>query len=219
MIRPIDECPPPLGLRSHRIPPRPLPRGNHGLSAAEVVQNQRERLIAGIAEAVHERGYAETSVTHVCGWAGVSRATFYEIFDGIRDCMLAAFAHLSGRLHEEVERAVAEAGEGARPIRAGVGRALELLAADPPAARLLTIEVLAAGPAGVRAQHGAFARFAVLFGGERTAGPPEASWALIALLSSLVAERLISGQAASLPVLLDRPGGLAPLFAAVGCDA
>ena len=53
---------------------RRLPPGSHGISADVVARNQRERLIAAIAEACAEGGYAETSMADVAKRAGVSSA-------------------------------------------------------------------------------------------------------------------------------------------------
>ncbi|MCZ7630823.1 MAG: TetR/AcrR family transcriptional regulator [Microthrixaceae bacterium] len=45
----------------------------------------------GATEAMAEHGYAATSVAHILGRAGVSRTTFYELFDDKADCFLAAW--------------------------------------------------------------------------------------------------------------------------------
>ena len=57
----------------------------------------------------------------------------------------------------------AEPNPAARP-RAALRRGLELFAADPPAARLLNVEILAAGAAGARAQHEAIGQLAERLG-------------------------------------------------------
>ena len=125
---------------------RRLPPGSHGIPADVVARNQRERMVAAIAEACAERGYAETSVADVAKRAGVSSATFYKQFADKRDCALAAHRELSGRLLEAVDRAREE--EGGDKARAALHATLTLLAADPPSARLLAVEILAVGPEG-----------------------------------------------------------------------
>ncbi len=89
-----------------------LPPGSHGIPADVVARNQRERLVAAMAEVCAERGYAEASVAEVAKQAGVSSLTFYKQFAGKRDCMLAAHRQLLGRLLEEVDRAAEEGGAG-----------------------------------------------------------------------------------------------------------
>ncbi|HWP32287.1 MAG TPA: TetR/AcrR family transcriptional regulator, partial [Solirubrobacterales bacterium] len=50
-----------------------LPPGRHGLPREFVVHNQRERLIAGLAEAIAENGYSGTTIAHITRHAAVSR--------------------------------------------------------------------------------------------------------------------------------------------------
>ena len=49
----------------------PLPAGRHGYSREQVAHHQRERLIAGLAEAVAEKGYAAVTLTDIVGHAKV----------------------------------------------------------------------------------------------------------------------------------------------------
>lgn len=58
----------------------PLPRGHHGIPPELVAQNQRQRLIAGLAQALGEHGYASLTVARVISAFGISRKTFYENF-------------------------------------------------------------------------------------------------------------------------------------------
>jgi AcrR family transcriptional regulator len=78
-------------------PARRLPPGSHGIPADLVARNQRERLIAAIAEECAEAGYAEATVSAVAKRAGVSSLTFYKQFEGKRECMPAAHEELLGR--------------------------------------------------------------------------------------------------------------------------
>jgi AcrR family transcriptional regulator len=97
---------------------RRLPPGPHGLPPELIERNQRERLIAAMAEVCAQNGYGSTSVTEVTRHAGVSTASFYRQFKDKRECMLASFEELFGRLLGEVERACeAEAGRRRRQKR------------------------------------------------------------------------------------------------------
>jgi AcrR family transcriptional regulator len=100
-----------------------------------------------MAEVCAERGYAETSVAGVAKRAGVSSVTFYKQFAGKADCMLAAHRQLLGRLLEEVDRA-REAEERGKGQGSGCDSHSPLRCSPPdvPSARLLTVEILAAGP-------------------------------------------------------------------------
>jgi AcrR family transcriptional regulator len=184
-----------------------LPTGSHGIPPDVVARNQHERLVAALAEACAERGYAETSVAGLADRAGVSTATFYKLFADKRACALDAHRELLGRLLEEVDRACAGADGEEAKVRAAVNTTLALFAADPPSARLLTVEVLALGPAGAARNDAAIEAFASRLRAVRgaTAVPsrPHAVWALVAAVSMLVGKRVMAGEAASLPALED----------------
>jgi len=172
-----------------------------------VTRNQRERLIAAVAEACAEHGYAETSVADLAARAGVSTATFYKLFAGKGACALEAHRELLGRLLEEVDRACAAEAEWEGRARAAIATVLKLLAADPPTARLLTTEVLALGPAGAERNDAAIEAFAArLRAGREGAGSPagpDAEWSLVAGISMLIGKRVMAGEAARLPELED----------------
>lgn len=162
---------------------RRLPPGSHGIPADLVARNQRERLIAAMAEECAGGGYAEATVSGVAKRAGVSSLTFYKQFDGKRECMLAAHEELSGRLLEAL-------GDAEDPL----GAALAIFAADPPSARLLTVEVLAAGPQGVERHEAMVTAFAERLG---------CGWVAAAGLLALVGKLAAAGEAERLPELAD----------------
>jgi len=168
-----------------------LPAGPHGLPPELVERNQRERLIAAMAEVCGEHGYGETSVAEVAKRAGVSTASFYRQFKDRRECMLASFEELFGRLLEALEGSCDGEEEPRARARAGAAAAASLLAGDLPTARLLSVEILAVGPEGVCAQHVAVERLAALLraSGARSPSTPDPAWTAIAAMTSLVAQR------------------------------
>lgn len=184
-----------------------LPPGTHGIPADVVARNQRERLIAAAAETCAEVGYAQATVADIAESAGVSSATFYKLFGGKRDCVLAAHRELLGRLLEEVDRIrEGESAPGAK-AKAAVGATLALLAADPPSARLLTVEILAAGPEGAK-RHGAMVEAVARrlgAGGPATgdAPVPIAEWVRAAGVLALIGKLVVAGEAERLPELAD----------------
>lgn len=179
---------------------RRLPPGPHGISPDLVARNQRERLVAAVAEACAEDGYAETSVADLARRAGVSTATFYKLFPGKRECVLEAHGELLARLLEEVDRACAAVEAGEPGVRAGVSTALALLAADPPTARLLTVEVLALGAAGIERNDAAI---------EAVAQRLNARWSTVAGASMLIGKLVVTGEPASVLDLEDELVALA----------
>jgi AcrR family transcriptional regulator len=195
---------------------RRLPPGPHGLPPDLVERNQRERLIAAMAEECGERGYAETSVAEIARRAGVSTASFYRQFKDRRECMLVSFEELSGRLLEAIEDACTEAKDRTEAAEAGLRAAAALLAGDLPTARLLTVEIGAVGAEGVRLQQESIERLARLL--RRARGPdadPPASllasseWTAVAAMVTLVARRVAEGErpsAAELEAVLGTTG-------------
>ncbi len=175
-------------------PKQRLPAGSHGIPPELVARNQRERLIAAMAEVCAAKSYAETSVADVVAQAGVSTATFYKRFDGKRDCMLAAHEELFGRFLAELDAVCAAAPSREQGVREAVHTALELLAADVPAARLLFVEILALGPEGSE-------RYAAAI--EQLAQRLHADWAAAAAIAALVGKLVMADEAAALPALED----------------
>ncbi|MGC1166063.1 MAG: TetR/AcrR family transcriptional regulator [Solirubrobacterales bacterium] len=117
-----------------------LPPGRHGLSREVVRESQRLRLTAAAAESLAEQGYGGITVTAISRRAGVSTSTFYQRFDDIWGCLLAAHESAADRLCERIEAACAgERGREER-ARAGISAALSLLASEPALAQLLSAE-------------------------------------------------------------------------------
>jgi AcrR family transcriptional regulator len=169
---------------------RRLPPGPHGLPPELVERNQRERLIAAMAEVSAERGYAEASVAEVAKHAGVSTATFYRQFKDKRECMLVSFEELFGRLLEALEGSCEHWGDLGSRAGGGARFVAGVLAEDVPAARLFSIEILSVGSDGVRAQHEAIERLAALLRGPNSTVALDAAWASVAAMTALVARRL-----------------------------
>jgi AcrR family transcriptional regulator len=156
-------------------------------------------------------------VAGVAKRAGVSSLTFYKQFAGKQDCMLAAHRQLLGRLLEEVDRALegeegptddvrgVECGEA--KTRVAIRTALALFAADPPSARLLTVEILAAGPEGAKRHDAMVEAFArrLRSGGDagEDAPVPNAAWVQVAGMLALVGKRVVAGEADRLAELED----------------
>jgi AcrR family transcriptional regulator len=150
-----------------------------------VTESQRGRIHRAMIRVVAERGYPETRVVDVIAVAGVSRKTFYELFDSKGDCFLAAYDVLLGNLFTEATEGF-ESKPGA-PWAERVGAALrallEHLAAHPDEARFAIVEVLAAGPQALSRRDAALRQFA----GFLEAGRSEASVELPGITSLAVA--------------------------------
>jgi AcrR family transcriptional regulator len=113
---------------------------------ADVVRLQRARIVAAMVEVVAERGVARSTVAHVVARSGVSRRTFYELFEDREDCFLAAFDLMIERAAARVVAAF-EKGEGwLGRVRCGLRALLEFLDDEPSLGRLGVVDALGAGP-------------------------------------------------------------------------
>jgi AcrR family transcriptional regulator len=179
-----------------------LPPGRHGLPRAFVVRNQRLRIVAAMLRVLPQHGYPATTIGHITGEAGVSRAAFYQQFTSKEDCFLATYDLASEWLCEHVERAVATDDIWAVRVRAGVAEALDLLVGNPAVAHLIAVEAAQAGPVARERQQTCLARFAAVLRAGWPAGA-EVSTDLEELLLGgavlLIAQYVDTGRAERLP--------------------
>jgi AcrR family transcriptional regulator len=200
-IPPEEEYPPELAR---------LPRGRHGLPAEFVARNHRERLIAGLAEAIAAKGYPGTTIADIASHAAVSRRTFYEHFANKDELFIAAYETVMAELRERIETGFEGAEDWAHGIKAGIAAMLAFLAAEPDLARLAMVEPLVAGPEVVERYDAAIESFVPYFRGGREGRSPETLESLSPAteeglaggMVSLISRRILSGQAAELESLL-----------------
>lgn len=115
------------------------------LGPERVLEVQRARLIGSMVDVCAERGAANVSVAHVVERAGVSRRTFYELFDDREDCFLAAFDLGIARASQYV---LEEYDPGARwleRVRAALAGLLCFLEVERGTGQLLIVGSLGAG--------------------------------------------------------------------------
>jgi AcrR family transcriptional regulator len=182
-----------------------LPPGRHGLPRTYVAENQRERLLNGIVEAVAEHGYEATTIGRIVEAAKISRRTFYEHFDGKEECFLAAYAMIDEHVRASMLATPGAAEPWPDRIRARLAALLDVLARDPAIARCYLVEPLAAGGE-VAARY----RDAMQLLAEALRPEPEPpghdvevrDQALVGGVATLLVRRLNAGAADRLPDLL-----------------
>jgi AcrR family transcriptional regulator len=188
--------------------PTRLPSGRHGLPREVVINSQRERLFEAMVAAVAEKGYGAVTVADVISGAGVSRATFYELFGDKEDCFIAAHDELIGRLMEYVTSAFESEEEWPDQTRATIAALLRFLAANPDAARVAMVEVLAAGAQAQERYRLAIRGFVpFLEQGRRYSGrgselPGSVPRIVVGGIATTLFEEVVAGHAASLTRLL-----------------
>lgn len=127
---------------------RVLP-GEHPLSREFIVEHQRARIVAALAEETVEKGYRAVTVSDIVRRAGIARNTFYENFSSKEDCFLSAFEYAVDSALARVVDAGGKADAWPAMIAAGIAAFLHYVASEPALARTCIVEALSAGPAAV----------------------------------------------------------------------
>lgn len=182
-----------------------LPPGRHGLPRVFVAENQRERLLNGVVEAVAEHGWNATTIAGITAAAKISRRTFYEYFEGKEDCFAAAYEMIEAHVLDSMLTAPGAGEEWPDRVRARLAALLDVLARDAAVSRCFLVEPLAAG-GDVAARYREAMQ--LLAGTLRPEPPPSQlnmevrDQALIGGIATLIVRRLNSGGAQHLPGLL-----------------
>jgi AcrR family transcriptional regulator len=169
-----------------------------GLGPERMVEIQRARMLAAMVEACAEHGPAHVTVAGVVERAGVSRRTFYEIFDDCDDCLLAALDEGLQRVSEHVLPVYRKGGRWSERIRASLVALLEFFDAEPIMGGLLVVGSLGAGPRALERRRRVLAHLiaAVEEGrGESRAGgepPPLTAEGIVGGVLSILHDRLLA---------------------------
>lgn len=108
---------------------------------------QRDRMLKAMTEVVARDGYADTTVRKLLAQAGLSRRTYYDLWEDKEDCYLDAFGEIAGEL---TARAAAgyERGDSPRDrVRFAVEEIAGFCIDERDAACACIVEGLAAGQA------------------------------------------------------------------------
>jgi AcrR family transcriptional regulator len=120
--------------------------GPDGLPREHVSEIQRLRILGAMSEVAAERGAGAVTVAHVVARAGVSRRTFYDLFEDREECFLAAFEEAVGHASAGATAVWTSPGAWRERVRNALAALLVFFDAHPATARLCVVEALAAGP-------------------------------------------------------------------------
>ena len=186
----------------------PLPGGHHGLSREQILESQRERLLAAIVQEVAAKGYRATTITEVVKLASVSTRDFYEHFDSKEACFLAAFEAVHDHLERLLREAAASESDWPHQVVAVLRAALEFFAAEPELARYCLVEPVSATPAtAIRFREAVLACVPALAAGrsespEGNLLPASTEDSLLGGAISLATRSVLAGETEQLPRLL-----------------
>lgn len=189
-----------------------LDEGPARLDADQVAASQRRRIIAAMIATTAEKGYAQVSVADVVARARVSRATFYEQFADKAECFLAAFHACSDQIVESSLGRTERATDPYERLHQSLVTYLNHLASFPEGTRVCLVEIYAIGPEGPRHRRkglrGFIDGYRRLHDGFKDAGEPVHDLSdfdlemIVGAISSLVTNRVGSGDVAELPSLV-----------------
>jgi AcrR family transcriptional regulator len=185
-----------------------LPSGLGNLAEPLIAHSQRERILISIAESCARKGYNATTISDIVEPAGVSRATFYELFKNKEDCFHAAMevslADAMGRIVE----VYSPDKPWATMVRDAAAAFLDLLARRPAFARMALVEAPSSGEEAFELYaSGKRVLQALLDRGrddpvEEEAIPSSAGRAALSAAESLIVGQILAGNAERLRELL-----------------
>jgi AcrR family transcriptional regulator len=182
-----------------------------GLVTERMMEIQRSRILGAMMEACAEHGAGNVTVAHVVEHAGVSRRTFYELFEDREECFLAALDQALVCAHGYVSAAYEPDASWNERVRASLTALLQFLEDEPYAGRLLFIDTLAAGDRALeRRRHVLAQLIAIVDKGRREVsgdkGPsPLTAEGLVGGALAIIHSRMIDGEDGS---ILDLAGSL-----------
>jgi AcrR family transcriptional regulator len=184
------------------------PRGRHRLPHEVIARSQRERLLEAAVRVAARKGYGATTIGDLTSEAGVSRTTFYELFEDKEDCFLAAYDTAVDVIVRRIVTAYESEQRWPERMKAALGTILWALSREPELARLALVDIGAAGPAAQRHYRVAMQRLTPLFDEGRDFAPggrslpANTSRMAVGAVTGLIADELVAGRAAQLPDLL-----------------
>jgi AcrR family transcriptional regulator len=131
----------PQVVASNAQPMRRHPAREPGQYVGEA---HRVRILSAMAQLVCEHGIEPVTVSSVVGLAGVSRRTFYLLFENRDDCLHAVLEEAVALVAERVEPAYRSRERWVDGVRAGLLALLELFDEQPELAQLCVVQSLAA---------------------------------------------------------------------------
>ena len=168
----------------------------------------RERILEAMLSASGELGFEQTAVRHVIERAQTSRATFYKHFEDREDCFAQAYGETTEWLDRRLTATARRQPSWREGLRAALAELLEFCANQPQIAKALVVEVHAAGERPLAQRRDLMERLSRALDSarreipSRQAPPPVASDFIVGAIDTLLAAKLMDGDAARAPEML-----------------
>jgi AcrR family transcriptional regulator len=187
-----------------------MPSDFAALAPTEGVHQHRSRLLEGMAVAVADKGYADTTIADIVREASVSRRTFYEHFATKADCLVALYEAASHNALKVLRGAVDPSRDWEQQVEGALRAYLDGMASNPVLMRTLFIEILHLGEQGLAARRRSNQEIADymldVVGRDRVT--PQLAMAVVGGIHELVLEAIEQGR-------VDRLGELTPTASAL----
>ena len=177
----------------------------------------RSRLLEGMAQAVAQKAYVDTTIADIVREAGVSRRTFYEHFATKAECFIALYEAANRNTLAVLRQAIDPAHEWQTQLDHALTAYLGSMAQNPALLRSLSMEILGLGAEGLAARRRVnqeLCRFmlqVVNAGGARARKSPltqDMAVAVIGGINELVLQSIEQGRAGTLAELATPAGAL-----------
>jgi AcrR family transcriptional regulator len=180
--------------------------------------SQRLRLVLAMVDAVGQDGYRDTRVADVIARAGVSRKTFYELYDNKLDCLVATYELIVGEAVRRLEAAVRSSDGWPDCAEAAISALFAAARENPGALRLSLLEIPAAGPVAVERRERAVAAFEPFIRDALAFAPGEGAISDVALkaivggFNRVLYRRVLHGEGSQLDALVPDLAGWAASY-------
>ncbi len=126
---------------TQRLRPRGRVSGRAvGSPRVQVSEMQRARLLNAAVVSIDELGYTGATVAHIAARARVSRKTFYDLFVGREDCLLAILQDMADRIATDLESSNSGGMSWRERVRAGLWEILSCFDREPAIARVCVVQ-------------------------------------------------------------------------------
>lgn len=168
----------------------------------------RERILTAMLVVSGELGFEQVAVRHVIERAQTSRATFYKHFVDREDCFAQAYGDAGEWVYRRMIGAAKRQPSWREGLRAALAELLEFCANQPAIAKALVVEVHAAGERSLAMRRDLMERLSRALDSarreipSRQAPPPITSDFIVGAIDTLLAGKLLDGDAARAPEML-----------------
>jgi AcrR family transcriptional regulator/DNA-binding MarR family transcriptional regulator len=178
------------------------------LASEQVADVQRARLLSGAMRAIDELGYTRATVTEITRRARVSRRTFYELFAGREECLVAVLDTTVKRVQAQIAHAELDALPWRERVRTGLWEILCFCEREPALARVCVVQSARGGQRTLERRAQILGELAAVIDEGRTVGtraadcPALTAEGLVGAALSIVYGRLLLGAPEPLTGLL-----------------